>query len=122
MTESEFEHNLRSPENLFKGDYINEFIWLDVNLKDLKGGHMTMDEFIGLSQRVLQNKGLAVKKFSERYENTSIPQKYVEAVKKLDDLADEINVIFKKFLISKDDKDRDRLMNLVDEGMKEIKP
>lgn len=117
------EENFRSPEALFIGDYANEFVLWDVSFKDLKGGHMTTDQFVGLYQRTLErNGGVAVRKFSERYQGVPIPQMYADKIEKLDDLTNQINPLFNKFLISRDDKDRDELMKLIEQGMKEIKP
>lgn len=119
MLESEFEKYARSPEGLFKGDYINAFLGLDFNLRDLKSGHITQDYFIDLYKNRFT--GNPVLKFSERYKDTPIPQMYAEKIKKLDALIDEITPLFNKFLVSKDDNDRNKLIELTEKGIKEIK-
>lgn len=118
---SEWENNLRSPEGLFKGDYINEFAWLYTSLKQLAADNITVDDFVVFCKMSIQDKGVFVRKFSETYKNTSIPQMYAERIKNLDAFVDEVNPLINKFLISKDDKDRNELTELVTKMVHEVK-
>lgn len=119
---TEREKTVRSPEILFKGDYVNEFVWLYMSLMQLKRKEISMEYFEDLCHTNPNKKeAVFVRKFMERYEGMPIPQMYAEKITKLDALVDEINPLIRKFFISKDDKDRDELMELAEKGIKEIK-
>ncbi len=118
---SEWEKNLGSPEGLFKGDYINEFAWLYTSLRQLEAGQITMDDFVDFCKMSVRDNGVLVRKFSEAYKNTPTPKMYAERIKNLDAFVDEANSLISKFLISKDDKDRNELMELVTKMVREVK-
>lgn len=118
---SEHEKKFTSPEGLFKGDYVNEFAWLYTSLRQLAANQITMEDFVDFCKKSVQDNSVFVRKFSEAYKNTPIPQMYAERIKNLDIFVDEVNPLVNKFLISKDDKDRNELVELVTKMVREVK-
>lgn len=82
---------------------------------------MTMDYFVDSCNMALQDNRVFVRKFSEVYKDTPIPKIYAERIKNLDAFTDEVNPLVDKFLISKDDKDRADLLELVTKMVQEVK-
>ncbi len=82
---------------------------------------MTVDDFVDFCKTDSPNNGIWVKKFSERYKDVPIPQMYAERIKNLDAFVDEVNPLINKFLISKDNKDRNELTELVTKMVREVK-
>ncbi len=113
-------YDFNAPEKRYRGDYINEFNWLEINILGFKHGDLTFDQLINLFEKVIQQQGL-VKKFSERYKDAEIPGGLKEQIEKTDALADRANEILNDLLVSKDARQIDELLKVVNEALKIIR-
>lgn len=118
---SELEPKL-SPENLFKYDYINEFIGIDMSLQMLKSGSIDLQFFKDrCSEALAKKEGKAVLKFGEKY-GVSAPKGYENKIQETDSLADRINDWISNFLNDDASANVDELSDMIVQVFKIIKP
>ncbi len=110
MSESEAK---LSPENLFKYDYINEFVGMDINLQTLRSGEVDVDFFKSRCKEIAaQKNGKVVLKFTEKY-NMPAPAGHETKIQEIDVLVDRINAWVEEFLKDDNGKNTDELTEMV---------
>lgn len=113
---------IETAKEKFRGDYVNEFVGVELFLQGLHSGIISFNDFRNECEQLFKrNKNKLILKFSERYDHLPVPEFYEKEIVEIDEIVDEINLWTEDFLHNSNREKLSILTSLVEKGINIIK-